>query len=105
MGRQKGIDEAKLAAIATFEHSPLFTDAERAALRLAEAMCERTVEVSDEVFEAVRKHFSDREIVELSAQIALENMRARFNRVFQVGSDNLCMLPERHPERSSAAEN
>ncbi len=77
----------------------MFTDAERAALRLAEAMCERTVEISDDIFDSVRKHFSDREIVELTAQIALENMRARFNRVFQVGSDNLCMLPDHHPAR------
>ncbi|HYA34063.1 MAG TPA: hypothetical protein VEF03_00515 [Candidatus Binataceae bacterium] len=60
-------------------------------------MCERTVEISDEVYDEVRKHFSDLEIVELTAQVALENMRARFNRAFQVGSDNLCMLPEHHP--------
>ena len=85
-----------------FESSALFSDAEKAALRLAEAMCERSVTVSDEVFEGVRRHFDEKAMVELVAMIALENMRARFNRAFEIDSDGLCQLPADHPALQAA---
>jgi alkylhydroperoxidase family enzyme len=37
----------------------------------------------------LRKHFSEKQLMELAANAALENYRARFNRVFDVGSDGL----------------
>ena len=64
---------------------------------MAEAMCERSVTVPDEVFEEVRRHFDEKAIVELVAMIALENMRARFNRALEIPSDGLCPLPANHP--------
>ncbi len=87
----------------SFEHSTLFRDAEKAALRLAEAMCERSVTVPDEVFDEVRRHFDEKAIVELVAMIALENMRARFNRALEIPSDGLCQLPADHPAMRAAA--
>jgi alkylhydroperoxidase family enzyme len=86
-----------------FAHSTLFSDAEKAALRLAEAMCERSVTVPDAVFEEVRRHFDEKAIVELVAMIALENMRARFNRALEIPSDGLCQLPADHPAMTAAA--
>jgi alkylhydroperoxidase family enzyme len=70
---------------------------------MAEAMCERSVTVSDEVFEGVRRHFDEKAIVELVSMIALENMRARFNRAFEIDSDGLCALPPDHPALHAAA--
>ncbi len=64
---------------------------------MAEAMCERSVTVPDEVFEEVRRHFDEKAIVELVAMVALENMRARFNRALEIPSDGLCPLPANHP--------
>ena len=43
-------------------------------------------EVTDAVFDALRAHFTDAQIVELAASIAMENYRARFNRAFGVES-------------------
>lgn len=80
----------------------MFTGAEKAALRMAEAMCERSVTVPDEVFEEVRRYFDQKAIVELAATIALENMRARFNRALEIPSDGFCELPADHPARHSA---
>jgi alkylhydroperoxidase family enzyme len=75
-------------------------------LRVVEAMCERTVTVPDEVFEELRRHFDEKAIVELVATIALENMRARFNRALEIPSDGLCELPANHPAvRAAAAGN
>ncbi|MCC6236028.1 MAG: hypothetical protein IT299_00485 [Dehalococcoidia bacterium] len=53
-------------------------------------------EVSDEVFEAARRHFDEPQLVELVATIAMENYRARFNRAFDVESQGLCELKGVH---------
>ena len=44
-------------------------------------------EVSDDLFAELRAHFSEEQIVELSATIGLENYRARINRVFLIESE------------------
>ena len=97
MSRADGISFEKIAALDDFENSPLFSDAEKAALRMTEGMCERSVTVPDRVFAEVRKHFDDKAIVELVAMAALENMRARFNRALEIPSDEICQLPANHP--------
>lgn len=65
-------------------------------------MCERSVTVPDAVFEELRRHFDENAIVELTAMIALENMRARFNRALEIPSDGLCPLPAKHPALHAA---
>src|SRR5947207_15415827 len=102
-GREKGIDFEKLAAVAEFESSDLFTPAEKAALRYAEQMCKESVDVPDALFEELRQHFSDDGIVELTSIIALENSRARFNRALLIPADGLCQLPANHPALRAAA--
>jgi alkylhydroperoxidase family enzyme len=81
-----GASAEKIAAVERFEESELFTPAEKAALRLAEAMSRTPAVVSDELFGAAREHFSEAQLVELTATAAMENYRARFNRVFGVES-------------------
>lgn len=54
--------------------------------------------VSEELFQQLRDHFSERQIVELTSALAWENYRARFNRVFLVESEEFssgayCPLP------------
>jgi alkylhydroperoxidase family enzyme len=44
------------------------------------------------MFDEARKWFSEAEMVELGATIAMENYRARFNRLFDVESQNVCQL-------------
>ncbi|HEY6420831.1 MAG TPA: hypothetical protein VIX59_17690 [Candidatus Binataceae bacterium] len=67
-------------------------------------MCQTAVNVPDPVFDELRRHFDSRAIVEITAAIALENLRARFNRALEVESDNLCMLPASHPARKAQAQ-
>jgi alkylhydroperoxidase family enzyme len=55
-------------------------------------MSSTPADVSDEVFAAAKKWFSEPEMVELVATIAMENYRARFNRAFDVESQNVCQL-------------
>lgn len=61
-------------------------------------MSDTPADVSDELFDALREHFDDAQIVELASALAWENHRARFNRVFDVGAEGysegaFCPLP------------
>ena len=62
---------------------------EAALLRMADAMADTPSSVSDELYAELRRHFSEEQLIELAASAALENYRARGNRVFDVGSDGL----------------
>jgi len=65
----------------------LFTPAERSAFEIAEAVSFTPATVSDEMFAEAQNHFSEEQLVELAATIAMENYRARMNRVFLVESE------------------
>jgi len=98
-GREAGIADAQLEDLASFETSANFDRAEKAVLRFAEGMTRTPADVSDAVFEDIRELFSTEQIVELTAAVALENYRARFNCAFKIESDGLCTLPLDHPVR------
>ena len=102
-GREAGFSFEKLAAVAEYESSDLFTPAEKAALRYTDEMCQVSVDVPDEVFDELKRHYDDNAIVDLTGTIALENFRARFNRALQVPSDELCQLPADHPVLNAAS--
>ncbi len=67
----------------------MFSDLERLAVELADALVEVPTNVSDDLYRRLRAQFSEEQLLELSAQIAWENFRARLNRVADVGSDHL----------------
>lgn len=67
----------------------LFNAKERLVIELADAMAETPANVSDELYARLRNEFSEEQLLELGAQIAFENFRARLNRVFDVPSDEL----------------
>lgn len=90
VGRQKDVvTDEELREVPNWEHSKILGERERVAIEYAEEMSKTPVRVSDELFERLKKHFSDEQIVELSASIAYENYRARFNHALDVKSDNL----------------
>ena len=66
-----------------------FSPPEAALLRMADAMADTPSNVSEELYSELRRHFSDEQLIEFAASVALENFRARYNRVFDVGSDGL----------------
>ncbi|MBW2241539.1 MAG: carboxymuconolactone decarboxylase family protein [Deltaproteobacteria bacterium] len=74
-------------ALACWQESEVFDDAERAALAYAEAMSDRCVD--DAVFEQLRKHWSEREIAEITAVCALENYYNLINLALEIPSDGL----------------
>ena len=66
--------------------------AERAALSYAEAMTITGQKVTDELFAELRRHFSEAQVVELTAAVALENFRSKFNVALGVESQGFCLV-------------
>jgi alkylhydroperoxidase family enzyme len=81
------------AVLGNYKKSPLFSVRERLALELADRMTYTNKRVTDKFFNRLKKHFTDEELVELAAVIALENYRSKFNPVFGVEANNFCPLP------------
>lgn len=88
VGRKAGLTDEKLLAIARNDLSPFSRD-ELLVIELADAMVETPSNISDELYGRLREKFSEEQLMQLSAQFAFENFRARLNRVFDVGSDEL----------------
>jgi len=93
VGRKRGIPEDKLQAVDRYAEHPGFTPRERAALAWAEMVTISPNDITDEQFADLRRHFSDREIVELTVQAAFENFRARVNRALRIEDDGFAKLP------------
>lgn len=74
-----GLSPEKLEAVWEYETSPLFSDAERAALRVAQGAGQVPNAVTDADFAELHKHFTDDEIVEIVAVISLFGFLNRWN--------------------------
>ena len=74
-----GVADRKLAAIWDYQTSPLFSEAERAALDLAVAGASVPNSATDEMFTRLRKYWSENQIVEIVAVIAMFGFLNRWN--------------------------
>jgi alkylhydroperoxidase family enzyme len=88
VGRKAGLTDDKLRAVLGDDMS-IFNETERLVIELADAMVTAPSNVSDDLYARLRNQFSEEQLMQLSAQIAFENYRARWNRVFDVGSDHV----------------
>jgi len=79
IAEHRGLTADKLAAIWSFEDSPLFSEAERAALSLALAAGTVPNQSTDEQFTDLKAHYSEDEIVEIVGVIALFGFLNRWN--------------------------
>jgi len=93
VSRKRGIPEDKLQAVDRYAEHPGFTARERAALAYAEMVTISPNDISDGQFAELRRHFTDREVVELTLQAAFENFRARANRSLRIEDDGFAKIP------------
>jgi alkylhydroperoxidase family enzyme len=99
IAREAGVTEQQLLALPRYPESNEFTALDRLVLDYATAMSRTPTTVTDELFAAMREHFDERQLVELTNVIALENMRARFNSAFDMNPAGfsegmVCAVPE-----------
>jgi alkylhydroperoxidase family enzyme len=97
--RNSGFSDEELLALPRYGSSELFTEREKAALDFTVAVMRTPVEVTDELFTRVKHHFSDEQLVELTALLTLVNLD-RFNAAFGIGSAGfsegmVCVRPDR----------
>lgn len=100
LGAKSGVTADQLADMPRYRDSSHFDEREKLVLDFAVALTRTPASVDDELFDALRRHFSERQLVELAAAVAIENYRARFNQAFGVAPQGFtqggaCALPER----------
>ena len=89
---QAGASEDKVRQVERAADSELYGEPERAAIAFAETMTLSDRRMTDEIFARVRKHFSEAQVVELAAAVALENFRSKFNVAFGIEAQGFCVL-------------
>jgi alkylhydroperoxidase family enzyme len=88
VGRKAGLSDEKLHAVLGSDVA-VFNDAERLVIELADAMVTAPANISDDLYGRLSGQFGEEPLMQLAAQIAFENYRARWNRVFDVESDHI----------------
>jgi 4-carboxymuconolactone decarboxylase len=83
--RNSGFSDEELLALPRYRQSELFTEREKLALDYTVGVMRTPVEVTDELFARVQEHFSDEQIVEVTALLTVVNLD-RFNAAFGIGS-------------------
>jgi AhpD family alkylhydroperoxidase len=98
VSRKNGVSEEKIEELPSYLTSSLFSESEKLVLEYADAMTRTPVEVADALFARLREKFTDGQLVELTATLAWENYRARFDHALGVESEGFtegsyCALP------------
>jgi alkylhydroperoxidase family enzyme len=89
---QAGATDEKIRQVPTWRDSELFSAMEKDALEYAEKMTITGEKVTDELWGRLRGHFTEAQLVELTAAVALENFRSKFNVPLQVQAQGFCVL-------------
>src|ERR1700741_395108 len=100
IAREWGLTDEELLGMADYRKAPCFSPLDKLTLEYATAISRTPVEVSDQLFDALRAHFNTAQLVGLTHIITLGNLRARFNIALGIGSSGfsagrVCALPEK----------
>ena len=100
VGRTAGVTESQLVELPRYQESSAFSPLEKLVIEYAARMTTTPVEVPETLFTALRQQLSEAQLVELTATIAWENYRARFNHALGIEAQGfsegaLCALPEK----------
>ena len=98
VGLREGVTERQISELSSYATSDAFGPLDRLVLDYATGMTRD--DVGDDLVRELRAHLSDPELVELTAAIAWENFRARFNHALRIESDEFlegaaCAVPAR----------
>ena len=106
--RNSGFSDDELLALPRYRQSDLFTEREKLALDYTVAVMRTPVDVTDELFARMKEHFSDEQLVEITALLTIVNLD-RFNAAFGIGSAGfsegmVCVPPDRPVANPALAE-
>jgi alkylhydroperoxidase family enzyme len=89
---QAGATDDKIRQVPTWRDSELFSAMEKDALEYAETMTITGLTVTDELWGRLRGHFTEAQLVELTAAVAIENFRSKFNVPLGVEAQGFCAI-------------
>jgi len=97
--RNSGFSDEELLAVTRYRESDLFSEREKLALDYTVAVMRTPVEVTDDLFAQMKEHFTDEQLVEVTALLTVVNLD-RFNAAFGIGSAGfsegmVCVTPDR----------
>ena len=100
LAHDSGVPEEDLRELALWRESERFDALDRLVLEYAEAMTRVPVAVSDELFAQLKDQFDERQLVELTLAIGLENLYSRTNWAFGIEGEGFtegmyCVAPDR----------
>jgi 4-carboxymuconolactone decarboxylase len=106
--RRSGCSDDELLALPRYRQSELFSEREKLALDYAVAVMRTPVEVTDELFSGMKGHFTDEQLVEITALLTVVNLD-RFNAAFGIGSAGfsegmVCVPPDRPANAAARLE-
>src|SRR5438552_300434 len=109
VGRAVGVTETQLRDLPAYRTSASFSPLEKVVIEYAETMTHTPVDVPEALFAALRQHFNEAQLVELTAAIAWENYRARFAHALAIEAQGFsegafCILPERPAAQPGAVQ-
>jgi alkylhydroperoxidase family enzyme len=96
VGEKTGLAEAKVRDLHRWRESSAYDDVERDVLDYAEQMSQTPISVDEALRDRLRDRLGPKGLVELTAYVALENQRSRFNAAMGVmaqGWSRVCALP------------
>ena len=93
--QKRGVAHEKVSAVSNHREASIFNDRERVALDYAEVMTKSDLRVDDALFSRLKAHFSEEEIVELTAFIGFQNLSSKFNAALDIPPQGFCQLPQK----------
>ena len=102
LSRQARISDHELAELPNYRTSDAFDELDRQVIELAERLTATPADVPEALYASLRSAIGEDALVELAAEVAWENYRARFNRAFDLQPQGyceggFCVLPARGP--------
>jgi alkylhydroperoxidase family enzyme len=97
---RSGVSDAKIEAVDDYRTSPFFTEAERAALDFAVAGASQPGAVTDELFARLSRHWTESQIVEIAAVVAINGFLNRWSEMFELDlEEEPAVFAKRHLPR------
>lgn len=91
---QRGVSIDKTQQIQDWSNSPLFNDSERLILGYTEAVTLSKGPINKDLQEQMTKHYSPKELVEITAIIVFQNMSTKFNNAYGIEPQGFCYTKE-----------
>lgn len=103
MAKQQGLTEEEIAELYAYQNSTLLTPRQKAAVRYADVLSGDHTQASEDLFDELREHFTEKEIIDLGFRITAFVGYGRFIRVLGLERGAVCPLTDEHAGNGAAA--